>query len=967
MERKESSIKFVGLHGHDGVGSIFDGFGYPSEHFDFAYENGLDAMAITNHGNMNSVPYILSHWDKMKKDGKQFKPILGVEAYMVESIDEWKNMLELKKKAKEEEKLDKKNKTDVVEEMSEDDLTIAVENEQETKSKKKKDPLKLRSHLVLLAKNQKGLNCLYEMVSQSYRPGNFYYYPRIDFKMLEKAAGNVVVSSACMGGILANQYWQFIEQGEHIVLDNMIRISSEFKRIFGKDWYHELQWNAIPEQHAINKLVIQASKELDIELVSTCDSHYPTPSSWRNREIYKQLGRNTKGKSGAIETIHIPTSVDEIGYELYPKNGEQMWQSAINYSKICGHEYDMDLVRESIERTHDIAFQKIEMFTPNRDIQLPSFVLDVSMSADEQLAKLCNDALVEKKLDTPEYKERLAVELDLIAYRKLSSYFLTMKAVSDKARVVGFTGPGRGSAAGALCSYLLGITQVDPVRFNLQFERFLTKTGGYPDIDYDVADRTKVVDLLIKDWGENCVVPISNFVRLKIKSLIKDVAKTMSIPYVEVNNVTNVMDSEAMPGAKKKNGVSAGVYEPTLDEYIEFSPSFCEFVKKYPDILDPVRNLDRQIRGISRHAGGVVIADDLNLKMPLVASKGVIQTPWVEGQTIRQLEENGFIKFDILALATLRMFQDCIAYILNDKAGYQKYKIGEFHPKLWDFYNKYLHPDSIDFNDELVYQKTFNADSLYGVFQFAESGMREFCSRFQPASLEDITAITSIYRPGPLDADVDKDVVEAKNKKRSKFHPIVDQVLSDSYGFIIYQEQISQLYAQLADGGNLDDGQTLRKLLTKKGTGKGKEDIEKFKTKFINGAINIHNMEQSKAEKLFENMEFFAQYGFNACLKHTELIAIYDNLGNKICDKEIENIKPGDIVKSRDEDSCVDFFTPVVKVHDNGEQEVYKFTFDNGETVECTMNHKFRTTCGKMLPISEIMKMGLEVQVENLG
>jgi DNA polymerase-3 subunit alpha len=444
----------------------------------------------------------------------------------------------------------------------------------------------------------------------------------------------------------------------------------------------KIQWNAVPEQHELNQFIIQIAEEYDLKLVSTADSHYPTPDAWKDRELYKRLGWLGKGKPEWLD-MNLPTSVQEMEYELYPKNGQQMWESYKQYSEECGFEYDDETVRQSIEESYHIAMERCEDFIPDTTVRLPEFVVPAGYNEDEYLKRLSSEGLFKilkekgfakkkTKSSSPIYKyeDRLEHELKVIADRGFSKYFLTMKAIADKTNEVQISGPGRGSAAGSLVAYSLGITQVDPIKYGLLFSRFLRSDAtDYPDIDYDVSDPMVLKDIMIEQWGNSTVVPISNWNTLQLRSLIKDISKFYEIPFMEVNAVTGKMMHEATPLAKKKHGIRAGVYTPTFDEVIEFSESLQNFFKKYPHVKEHVQALHGSYRSCSRHAGGVVIGEGLDQYMPLISSKGVRQTPWSEGMNVRQLEPMGFIKFDILGLSTLRMIEDCVSKILRRHHG----------------------------------------------------------------------------------------------------------------------------------------------------------------------------------------------------------------------------------------------------------------------------------------------------------
>ena len=261
MERTKSSIAFVGLHAHSVAGSPFDGFGYPQEHMDYAYENGCAALALTDHGNMNGFAYQVLHAKKMAKTGKSFKPIFGVEAYFVPSVEEWR-------KEYEEYKNDKKKSKQI----DADRSGTNIENEGESKGGGLSNLNRTR-HLVLLACNQQGLNNIFKMVSESYNGDYFYRKPRIDYELLNKYSDGVIGLSACLGGVYAGCYWQSREQGEEAVLDCMRETTRKMLEVFGDRWYGELQWNNVPEQHELNKYVIAKHREFGIPLVSTADSH----------------------------------------------------------------------------------------------------------------------------------------------------------------------------------------------------------------------------------------------------------------------------------------------------------------------------------------------------------------------------------------------------------------------------------------------------------------------------------------------------------------------------------------------------------------------------------------------------------------------------------------------------------------------------------------------------------------------
>ena len=841
------NIPFVGLHAHSVAGSIFDAMGYPNQHIDFAVSNGMDALALTDHGNMNGLSYQVLHSKKLQKEGTNFKPIFGCEAYFIPSISEWREEYE-KYKA------EKKTKDD-------ESISGATIEDEAAAKKENKSVINRRRHLVLLAMSQKGLNNVFKLISESYRNENFYRYPRIDLTLLEKYNEDVIALSACLGGVYAGCYWENREKGEAAILDSFRDMTKRMVAIFGDRWYGELQWNNVPEQHILNNYIIKMHQEFGIGLVSTCDSHYPNPDAWKDRELYKRLGWLGSGKPEWGDNM-LPIDVEQIGYELYPKNGTQMWDAYKKYSAISPVQYDDNLVMNSITETYNIAHNRIQKFMPDTTVRLPEFVVPAGFTAGEALKHFCMEGLRNLGfLENAQYVNQLEYELDVIEDRGFSKYFLTMKAISDKAQQLQLVGAGRGSAAGSLVSYVLGITQVDPLKHGLLFSRFMTKNqDGFPDIDYDVSDPMVLKDVLIKEWGDTTVVPISNWNTLQLKSLVKDISKFYNIPFKEVNEVTSKMMNEATPLAKKEHGMKAGVYTPTFEEVKKYSKSLQDFLVQYPHIANHIDALYGQVRSCSRHAGGVVVGEQLDYYMPLINSDGVRQTPWSEGQNVRHLEPMGFIKFDILGLATLKMIESCIRHILKRHHNVKEPTFDQIKK----FYNDNLNPEKMNLSDKKVYENVFHEGKWVGIFQFTERGAQDFCKRVKPNNIIDLSAITSIYRPGPLSAGVDQQYADAKeNPYKVKYlHPLVKEVTKETYGFLIFQEQIALLAHKLGKDVSLDDGNKLRKLLTKKGTGKGFEEKDKIHSKFIEGC-GEKGITQKQAQQLWETFEYFSGYGFN--------------------------------------------------------------------------------------------------------
>jgi DNA polymerase III alpha subunit len=324
----------------------------------------------------------------------------------------------------------------------------------------------------------------------------------------------------CLGGIYAGCYWENKDKGEETILASFRETTKKMMSIFGDRWYGELQWNSVPEQHILNKYIIKMHEEFGIGLVSTCDSHYPNPHAWKDRELYKRLGWLGKGKpEWAENNSELPAGVEEIGYELYPKNGDQMWDAFNKYSKQCNTHYQSSLVMKSITNTYEIAHNRIENFMPDTTVRLPDFVVPAGFTAGEALKEYSLEGLRKLNLMKPNYIKQLEQELEIIEGRGFSKYFLTMKAISDRAQKIQLVGAGRGSGAGSLVAYVLGITQVDPIKHGLMFERFMTSNrdkmiGVFTD---EKTNTKQITDVVKITTDEGKVIELSTKIEIQIK------------------------------------------------------------------------------------------------------------------------------------------------------------------------------------------------------------------------------------------------------------------------------------------------------------------------------------------------------------------------------------------------------------------------------------------------------------------
>lgn len=835
-------IKFVGLHAHSGVGSIADGLGYPSEHFSYAEKNGMSAMAITDHGNCNAYGYMAEHAAKLKSKQNPFKVIYGIEAYLHPSISQWKKLKEQK-------------------DAGDEEVVNFIENEAESKGKHY-DPIKRRHHIVLVATNQAGLKNIFKLVTRSYREG-FYKMPRIDFSMLKDHNEGIVASTACLAGLGSWSILKDLDLPDEKIVSNLENELTPLMEIFGKDrFFLEIQFNKLEEQFHVNKYMIQLAKKTGFKNLATCDSHYPSPDLWREREIYRILGRQKFGYTN-LSMSEIPECIDELKCELYPKNGDQLYET---YLELYPEALDEDkkLVIEAIERSAEIA-DTIEYLGPDGEYKLPKYK-GSKKNEFEELKSLCVEEMAKKGLDKdPVYLSRLIRELTVIKNKNFSIYFTVLYDAIKELKKNMLVGPGRGSGAGSLVCYLLGITDLDPIRNGLLFERFLSEAREeYPDIDNDVEDRDLTREILENRFGKDNVIPVSNFNTLKLKSLIKDLGRLNEIPFEEVNAVTRVMEEEARQPLLDEVGGDQKFYEFTLEGALKYSKTFRDFVEKYPKIKDGVEVLYKQFITLGRHAGGVVICEDASTSMPVIKAKGgVDQTPWSEGLTAKHLEQWGLVKYDFLGLSTLRIIKRAIELILREKHGIKK----PTHKDVRRFYEENLHPEKVLDGDPDVFEKIYQEGKFPGVFQFAEQAVQNFCIKARPETVGDIAAITSIWRPGPLNGQAHKLYVAAKNGHgyNELGHPILEKILGPTYGVLIYQEQFMQLAHELA-GYSLEEADKLRKLLVKPVTTMAEEMIKKRESereKFVSGCIENGLSEDRSARLWDEEILGFISYGFN--------------------------------------------------------------------------------------------------------
>lgn len=510
------------------------------------------------------------------------------------------------------------------------------------------------------------------------------------------------------------------------------------------------------------------------------------------------------------------------------------------------------------------------------------------------------------------------------------------------------------------------------------YENYVLTHNSFPDIDSDFADREKAVKLLQEFFGEENVIPVSLFAALKPLSLIKDLCKLNGVPFELVNDYTKTMIPEVMAVKKAEPGFDAAQYELTFEDLAEHSPSFQKFMREvainFPNFQETLDVLWKQQRTIGRHAGGVIITSGSRDSMPLIKAKGGLQTPWPEGLAARHLEDFGLLKFDVLGLGTLRIFEDTITRILKKEG--KKY-VTQADINKW-FFEK-LHPDNNAMDDLKVYKHVYWEGRYAGIFQFVKENVQRFMKEMKPRSVLDIAIATSIFRPGPMGLEIDLPngekvrgaqnmfLINRKNPDSVRYaHPALKEVLECTSGLLIFQEQL-QLIVNKLSGMHLDDTDSIRKAFTKKDKSNAEKQAKEIKAlgeKFVEDSMKHSGISKEDAETVWKDFEKWTAYGFNKTLLFSTLVNTYTADGQFVAMKQVQDVNPGEYLRSRDESTKEEIFVEVLARHDHGELELFKFTLDDGAEFTCTRDHKFRVTDGRMLPIWMIMEQGLDIVVD---
>ena len=655
-------------------------------------------------------------------------------------------------------------------------------------------------HLVLLAQNETGLHNLVKLVSIGYLEG-FYYRPRIDKALLREYGEGLICTSACLKG----------EVQEHALSGDMKatrEAALELAEIFPGHFYLELQRHGLSEEDTAREVNIKLARELDLPLVATNDCHYARKEHWEAHDVMFCLGTGKDRDDPNRRRYATP--------EFYFKSADEMFQLFRD-------------VPEALENTIAIA-EQCDVELDLGHLHLPQFPIPASAGTqdpDEYLRMLAEEGLGRRFKVTPEIKTRLDLELRVIRDMGYAGYFLIVMDFIRYARSRKIpVGPGRGSAAGSLVAYALCVTNVDPIRYNLLFERFLNPDRiSMPDIDIDFCQerRGEVIEYVKEQYGENAVSQIITFGKMKARSVVRDVARVLGLSFSEADRIAKLIPD------------NLGV---TIEDALKGSPELAQAEsvdQTHKDLFAFSRVLEGMNRHASTHAAGVVIAPgDLIDYVPLYRNP---KTEEITTQVdMNGLEDLGLLKMDFLGLRTLTVIDKTLKML----------KAREID----------LDIDKIPPDDEGTFE-LFSRGQTIGVFQFESGGMREFLKKLRPTRIEDLIAMNALHRPGPM-AYID-DFIDCKHgrKKITYLHPALEPILKETYGIIVYQEQVMQIANAIA-GFTLAQADILRRAMGKKKP----KGMARMKTDFLKGAA-ANNVPEATAKEVFNLMARFAEYGFN--------------------------------------------------------------------------------------------------------
>ena len=791
-------MKFSHLHVHTQF-SLLDGAASIKNLYKKAITNGMPAMAISDHGNMfGAFEFVKEAYNHKNDDGTlKVKPVVGCEFY------------------------------------------ITTDRHRKTFSKEEKDP---RHHQILLAKNAQGYKNLVKLTSLGYIEGLYSKYPRIDKELIHKYHEGLIATTCCLGALVPQT---ILKKGEE-------EGENEFKwwlNIFQDNYYVELQRHGIPEQEKVNEVLLKFAKKYNVKVIASNDSHYVDQKDFNAHDILLCINTGEKQSTPALREFTDDDVFAKNKRFAFP-NDQFFLKTGVEMSEVF-----KDLP-EAIDNTNEIV-DKVELLDLKRDILLPHFTVPANYKTqDEYLAHLTWSGAKERyKILTPEAEERLSFELGIIEKMGFAGYFLIVSDFIKAGRDMGvFIGPGRGSAAGSAVAYCIGITNIDPIKYNLLFERFLNpERKSMPDIDTDFDDegRQKVLDYVVQKYGKNQVAQIITYGTMAAKSSIADVSRVMDLPLAESRAISKLVPER--PGINLKRLLHAPFTikeakngEKSLEEKEQLQAEDIENVKKLRElyagddlqskILHEAEILEGSVRNTGIHASAIIIAPkDLTELLPVATSKeSELWLTQIEGGSI---EEAGVIKMDFLGLKTLSILKTALQLIK------QNHGID-------------IAIDDIPLDDEKAYQLYQHGDTN-GTFQFESPGMQKYLRELKPDKFDDLIAMNALYRPGPM-AYI-PEYIDRKHGKKQVEYDLADmeEFLKETYGITVYQEQV-MLLSQKLGGFSKGDADILRKAMGKK----QKAVLDKMKVQFVEGAT-AKGHDKVILEKVWTDWEKFAQYAFN--------------------------------------------------------------------------------------------------------
>ena len=664
-------------------------------------------------------------------------------------------------------------------------------------------------HLVLLCRNEEGYRNLSYMVSQAFLEG-FYIKPRIDLELLRKHAGGLIACSACLAGELP----RLLTAGEY---DQAKAVALEMRELFGEDGYYlELQDHGIAAQQQVNAGLLRIHRETGISIIATNDAHYLRREDAEMQDILMciQMGK----------TLDDPGRMKFETKEFYVKSEEEMAALFPEYPEAIAN-------TAKIAELCNVEFEFGKYHLPH--FQLPEGYTD----GDAYFEKLCMDGFARRYPEQPpEYQKQLRYEMAMIRKMGFVDYFLIVSDFIAFAKGNGIpVGPGRGSAAGSMVSYCLNITDVDPMRYNLYFERFLNPDRvSMPDIDIDfcIRRRQEVIDYVNQKYGSDHVAQIVTFGTMAARGAVRDVGRVLNFPYAEVDALAKLIPS------------GPGALHITLEESLKLSKQLREAYEgdeRIKKLIDTAMAIEGMPRNTSTHAAGVVITSrPVYEYVPLATNDGLPVTQYI----MTTLEELGLLKMDFLGLRNLTILDDAVKMVRRREPGFRAADIPE--------------------NDPAVYQMLSEGKTA-GVFQMESTGMTGVCMSLKPQNIEDITAIIALYRPGPMES-IPRFIACKQNPEKITYkHPALEPILSNTYGCIVYQEQVIQIFQQLA-GYSLGQADMVRRAMSKK----KRKEIERERRFFIHGDPSrgiagciANGIPRETAEAIYQEIDAFAEYAFN--------------------------------------------------------------------------------------------------------